>query len=237
MIKINDDKFEEYVKALINKKITHVKLAKELKTDTRTLKDRIYSLQNQELLVEYFKVFPYKPKENKNIDYEAFVIELIKSNEQVSMLREKYQIAERTYRRNINKLKNTNNRLYKIYKSYIDGKISEEDLIYINSLEIRKVSYTNDSAEDRKAELMQLFFEYEQLLQEGLDIEQILEQLGENSKSLKRKNNELKRILLENKITATANFKERIKVEDDQLLPLEEKRKTEIEVKPKGRGE
>lgn len=237
MIKINDDKFEEYVKALINKKITHVKLAKELKTDTRTLKDRIYSLQNQELLVEYFKVFPYKPKENKNIDYEAFVIELIKSNEQVSMLREKYQIAERTYRRNINKLKNTNNRLYKIYKSYIDGKISEEDLIYINSLEIRKVSYTNDSAEDRKAELMQLFFEYEQLLQEGLDIEQILEQLGENSKSLKRKNNELKRILLENKITATANFKERIKVEDDQLLPLEEKRKTEMEVKSKGRGE
>lgn len=46
MIEVTNNEFQQYVRDLINKKITHVNLAKKLKTDTRTLKDKICSLEN-----------------------------------------------------------------------------------------------------------------------------------------------------------------------------------------------
>ncbi len=215
MIEISKEEFENSILDLINRKITRVELAKKLHTDTRTLVNMIYQIDNEQLLKQYIEIYPYKPKENKNINYESLVIEMIKNAMSAKDMQSKYDIAERTYTRNINKLKQSNDRLYKIYKSYIKGYLSSEDMEYINEMSKEKVIYTTN-IQERKAELMYLFMKYEELLQQGLNKEQASQKLNESSKSLKRKSDELERILKEESINSKNgdNFKESIKVEN-----------------------
>lgn len=215
MIEISKEEFENSILDLINRKITRVELAKKLHIDTRTLVNMIYQIDNEQLLKQYIEIYPYKPKENRNINYEALVIEMIKNAMTAKDIQSKYDIAERTYTRNINKLKQSNNRLYKIYKSYIKGYLSSEDMEYINEMSKEKVIYTTN-IQERKAELMYLFMKYEELLQQGLNKEQASQKLNESSKSLKRKSDELERILKEESINSKNgnNFKKSIKVEN-----------------------
>lgn len=219
MVEISQQEFENCIKDLINKKTTKVELAKKLKTDIRKLANKIYEIDNKELLNQYIKMYPYKPAKNENIDYEALIIEIVKTNESVMNMQEKYDIAERTYRRNINKIQYKNRVLYTIYKNYISGKMTEEDKRYIDTLERRKVSYSN-CVEDRKAQLMQLFLIYEKLIEKGLTEKQAMTELGENTKSLKRKSDELKKILeceKMNKTSEAKSYRESLKTDVPKL--------------------
>lgn len=219
MIEISQQEFENYIKDLINKKITRVELAKKLKTDTRTLSNKIYAIEDKELLEQYLKVYPYKPGKNENIDYEALIIEIVKTNESVSNMQQKYDISGRTYRRNIERMQYENKMLYTVYKNYIRGAMTDEDIKYIDTLPIRKVSYSN-SVEDRKAQLMQFFLIYETLIKKGLTEKQALVELGEDTKSLKRKSDELKKILECEKVSKASDkktYKESLKVDTEKL--------------------
>lgn len=210
MIEVSENEFEKYILDLINKRITRVELAKKLQTDTRTLSNRIYGITNEKLLKEYLEQYPYKPRQNKNVNYEALIVQLIQSNITAKEMQERYEIAERTYRRNIKKVKESNERLYMIYENYIKGKITDEDYSYINSLD-KGVVVLCDNVEDRKAELMCFFMEYKQLLNSGLTEKQALEQLGETTKSIKRKSDELDRIIKGEKIKKGNKYKESLK--------------------------
>ena len=139
MIEVSDQDFEKLIEKVIKKEITRVELATMLQTDIRTLYGKIYNMQNSELLEKYLEQYPYKPAENKNIDYRNLIIEIIKNNKKISDVLEEYKIAERTYRRNINKIKSQDPRLYSIYKSYIRENIQEDDFKYINSISFGKV--------------------------------------------------------------------------------------------------
>ena len=85
-------------------------------TEIVIVKDGPVTDKVEKVLQQYIKKYPYKPKENRNINYEALIIELLKDEKDVLKIQEKYSIAERTYRRNVKKLETTNNRLYLIYK-------------------------------------------------------------------------------------------------------------------------
>lgn len=204
MIVLSDLEFEKCVKRLIDKEITRTDLAKELRTDTRTLANRIYNIQNQELLKKYLEEFPYKPRQNENINYENLIIEIIKNGRKASDAQEIYDIAERTYRRNIKRVQETNQTLYFAYKNYIHSSLSYDDKEYIEGLEEGPVSFTN-STEDRKAQLIDLFRYYDALIAIGLEVPEALERLGETTKSLKRKSDELERITKEENINKEKN--------------------------------
>lgn len=237
MLKISQEEFENCIKDLIDKKITKVKLAKKLNTDTRTLNNEIYKISNKELLEQYIKKYPYKPKENRNINYEALIIELLKDEKDVLKIQEKYSIAERTYRRNVKKLETTNNRLYLIYKKYIKRQqLTNEELDYISSLKQETVCFS-DSIEDRKAELMEFFMRYDELLKSGLAKERVYEVLKESPKSIKRKSDELNRIIEKEKMNNSKKeqkkYRESLKVEEVNMKTLkrdiEETQKDSIE--------
>lgn len=206
MIEVSDQDFEKLIEKVIKKEITRVELATMLQTDIRTLYGKIYNMQNSELLEKYLEQYPYKPAENKNIDYRNLIIEIIKNNKKISDVLEEYKIAERTYRRNINKIKSQDPRLYSIYKSYIRENIQEDDFKYINSISFGKVCYTKDSTEERKAELLAIFAMYNALKKKGMPEDEILSEIGETRKSLTRKSDELDRM------KKSDFFRERIKV-------------------------
>lgn len=84
MIEINEQEFEKLVKKVIKKEITRVELVGILHTDTRTLYEKIYNMENTELLEKYLEQYPYKPRENKNINYKNLIIETIRNNKRVS---------------------------------------------------------------------------------------------------------------------------------------------------------
>lgn len=207
MKEISDQEFEQNVIKLIKKEITRVDLAKELKTDTRTLTNRIYQMKNEELLKQYLSEYSYKPKKNENINYENLIIEIVKNSEKIGEVQDLYNIAERTYRRNIDRIKTINPRLYQIYKDYLHNTLSYEDKEYIDSLEEGPVAVTNN-IEDRKAQLMDLFSKYYEMLGLGLDEKDALRYLNENTRSFKRKSDEFERILKEEKINNSVNEKE-----------------------------
>lgn len=232
MKEISQQEFEQNINKLIRKEITRVDLAKQLQTDTRTLANKIYQIDNKELLEEYLRVFPYKPGKNENIDYEALIVELLQSEKKVSYIQEKYNIAERTYRRNIEKLKTENKRLYTIYKDYIKGEIPEEEMDFIKTLKQKKVKFT-DSVEYRKAQLLDFFTTYDELRRKGLDEKQIQKELKTNSKEIKRKSDELDKINKQEKeknIDKSKKYKETLKVDSKQLQTDIIKGKDEVKI-------
>lgn len=238
MIEISQQEFENCIKDLINKKITRVELAKKLETDIRTLINKIYGINNIELLEQYIKIYPYRPKENKNIDYEALIIELLKHECTVKEIQEKYGISERTYRRNVKKLEVSNNELYLVYKDYLRNALSNDDLEYIGTLEEEPVKFS-DCVEDRKAELMYFFMRYKELLDTGLTEKQAQNELKTTSKEIKRKSDELERIIKEEKMTRTNkqnSYKESLKVEGIKPIKVEENIQTEETEKIVGEG-
>lgn len=229
MKEINKQELEKIVETLISGKITKVEMAKQLRTDVRTLTNKIYELDNKVLLEKYIEKFPYKPGENKNIDYEALVIELLQAQGKVMEIQEKYHIAERTYRRNIEKLKNSNPQIYKLYKSYISGELTEKEENYVRNLKPRKVSYTN-STEYRKAELLDFFTTYEELLKKGLSEKEAQKELKTNSKEIKRKNDEFDKIKEQEKIKNKNNmYKQSLAVKKENLIRKDNKKIRKIE--------
>lgn len=225
MIEINEQEFEKLVKKVIKKEITRVELVGILHTDTRTLYEKIYNMENTELLEKYLEQYPYKPRENKNINYKNLIIETIRNNKRVSDVQKEYGIAGRTYRRNIERIKLQDSKLYNIYKNYIRGNIQDEEMEYIIQLPFGKVCYTNKSEEERKAELLSIFATYSMLKEKGMSEDEILIEMKETRRSLKRKSDELDRLQKSERLRNKA-LKERIKVENTPI-PNNNKEKVE----------
>lgn len=213
MIEVNEQKFEELVEKVIENEITRVELASMLQTDIRTLYNRIYNMKNMELLAKYLEQYPYKPKENKNINYRNLIIELIKNNQRVLDIQMKYEIAERTYRRNIEKMKLQDPKLYNIYKNYIRGNIQDDEMEYIIQLPVGKVCNTKKSEKERQVELLNIFATYNRLKEKGMPEDEILLEMKETKRSLKRKRDELDRIQKSEQFK-NKSFKKRMKVEN-----------------------
>lgn len=225
MIEINEQEFEKLVKKVIKKEITRVELVGILHTDIRTLYEKIYNMENIGLLEEYLEEYPYKPRENKNINYRNLIIEIIRNNKRVSDVQKEYEIAERTYRRNIEKMKLQDSKLYGIYKNYIRGNIQDEEMEYIIQLPFGTVCTTKKSEEERKIELLDIFTTYNALKEKGLSEDDILFKIKETRRSLKRKRDELDRLIKSEQLR-NKTLKERIKVENTPI-PNSNKEKVE----------
>lgn len=225
MIEINEQEFEKLVKKVIKKEITRVELVGILHTDIRTLYEKIYNMENIGLLEEYLEEYPYKPRENKNINYRNLIIEIIRNNKRVSDVQKEYEIAERTYRRNIEKMKLQDSKLYGIYKNYIRGNMQDEEMEYIIQLPFGTVCTTKKSEEERKIELLDIFTTYNALKEKGLSEDDILFKIKETRRSLKRKRDELDRLIKSEQLR-NKTLKERIKVENTPI-PNSNKEKVE----------
>lgn len=225
MIEINKQEFENLINQVIKKEITRVELAGILHTDIRTLYEKIYNMENTDLLEKYLEQYPYKPRENKNINYKNLIIETIRNNKRVSDVQKEYEIAERTYRRNIEKMKLQDSKLYSIYKNYIRGNIQDEEMEYIIQLPFGTVCTTKKSEEERKIELLDIFTTYNALKEKGLSEDDILFKIKETRRSLKRKRDELDRLIKSEQLR-NKTLKERIKVENTPI-PNSNKEKVE----------
>lgn len=118
MIEISQEEFEQKVQEIIDGKLSRKQLTKLLKTDTRTLNNKIQELvvYNSDLYMEFIKKFPYKSKERTDIDYEALVIEIIKNGMTSAVAAAKYNISERTITRKVKALEKENPYLIEIYR-------------------------------------------------------------------------------------------------------------------------
>lgn len=118
MIEISQEEFEQKVQEIIDGKLSRKQLTKILKTDTRTLNNKIQELvvYNSDLYMEFIKKFPYKSKERTDIDYEALVIEIIKNSMTAAEVESKYNISARTVTRKVKALEKENPYLIEIYR-------------------------------------------------------------------------------------------------------------------------
>ena len=118
MIEITQEEFETKIRDVIAGKVSRSKLAKELKTDTRTLNNKIQELAtcNRELYLSFIKKYPYKQKERDDIDYEALIIEITKNSMTSIDAARKYRVGVRTIQRRVNEIEKENPYLIEIYK-------------------------------------------------------------------------------------------------------------------------
>lgn len=118
MIEISQEEFEQKVKDVIEGKLSRQQLTKFLKTDTRTLNNKIQELvvYNSDLYMSFINKYPYKAKERTDIDYEALVIEIIKNSMTATEVVSKYNISERTVTRKVKALEKENPYLIEIYR-------------------------------------------------------------------------------------------------------------------------
>ena len=107
--KFTSENLKQIVESIINSTDTLENVCKKFNCDSRTLKFELLTyLQqegNEELLSSWLKTEPYKSKES-DIDYIAIVKYIVGNNSSVKSVREELGIPERTYTRNIAKLRN-----------------------------------------------------------------------------------------------------------------------------------
>ena len=123
MKEISREELKLKIQDLIDGNTTRKKLVKELETDSRTLNNKIreVSTYDEQLYYEYVKKFPYRSRERNDIDYEALMIEVIKSGMTSLEVTEKYGVSVRTVQRKVNDLNKTNPYLVEIYKQIKDN--------------------------------------------------------------------------------------------------------------------
>lgn len=231
MKQISQEEFERCIEMLVDKKITKVKLAKELETDPRTLDNRIQELVvfNPELYGRYLEVMPYKQRTLTHIDFEALVIHMLKQELTVDEAASKYDISPRTIRRRINELENTE--LVELYREVADNrKHRKQDSIEIREkielLEERQfiLGGINDK---REQELLKVEAEYYKLCQTMGKREAAIKMgYGDRDRVFKLLN-ELYKIKIEKKAKEEKNneskvFRDSLKVEEGQLTEHKE---------------
>lgn len=231
MINISQEEFESKIEMLINGKITKVKLAKELKTDIRTLDFRIQemSVSNPELYESYISVLPYKQKGYDHIDFEALVIHMLKKGMNVETAAKQYGISPRTIRRRINSLENT--KLTELYKEVAENsKRGREDSLYviqmIESLEERDI-VLGDINDSRETELLRIEAEFNRLCAQGMSKTEAAKAMGYSDRDRTYKLlNELYRLEIEKntkeKLTKEQQFRESYKVGERSDTATEE---------------
>ena len=218
MKQITQLEFEGYVEALIEGKISKVKLAKQLETDVRTLDNKIQELSaiNPKLYERYIKKLPYKQKEYTHIDFEALLIYTLKQDLPVEEAANKYGISRRTFQRKINEMENRE--LVELYKRVADNrKHSRKNGIDI----VRKIDALEEKTivigginDRRKAELLDIERRFNKLC-ETMNKTEAARQMGYKDRDrIYKLLNELYRLEIEEHTISTSNgtFKENLKV-------------------------
>ncbi len=236
MINLSKEEFDGYIEDLINEKYSKADLLKILQTDYRTLNNKIQDLaiSNPDLYLRYIKKFPYRQKERDDIDYEALVIEVIKTGIYAQDIASKYGISVKTVQRKVAKLEKDNPELIELYRlvrqnnkiNAPSGAITPEVREKIDLLVRRpvKISDVNDSRREHLLEIEKLF--YERKMQYGT-VAAAARSMGTTPDRIYKLLNELYRIDLERKTleentsngTSTSklsDFKEKLK-----FTPLE----------------
>ncbi len=106
--KLDSENLRHIAENLISHTETLEYICKKYSIDSRTIKFELLTyLQqkgNEKLLKDWLKIEPYKSK-TTDVDYIAVIKHIIKTNCLVTSIIEKLEIPERTYRRNIAKLR------------------------------------------------------------------------------------------------------------------------------------
>lgn len=207
MKKISMEQFKSEVLKLINGKTTRKKLARELETDIDTINRKITTLSevDNSLYQEYVKRFPYKPKSRTDIDFEALMIEIMKSGDTVQAASDKYGISVRTISRKVNKIKKENPDLVELYKIYTDTKKRGKKLHIFYEEKISEIPskpvVLSELTEGREAELEKTLQDFERLVfEEGMSKAEAARRLGfDDYPTVWKKYETLHRIKIEKK--------------------------------------
>lgn len=249
MIEISQEEFEQKIQEVIDGKLSRQQLTKLLKTDTRTLNNKIQELvvYNSDLYMEFIKKYPYKAKERTDIDYEALVIEIIKSSMPTSKAAEKYNIGERTITRKVKALEKENPYLIEIYReikknnrnNIVETRDLKEKIECLVSRPV-KISEINET---RKKELEEFEKTFNSRCQ-YVSKEEAARSMGLNANRMYKMLNELYRIRIEENTKKEngekATFKDSLKVSNIPItkgITSEEKNLDEKEINEKGIGE
>lgn len=174
MIEITDTEFEQRIVEVIDGKISRGRLAKELKADWRTLNNKIQllSMSNPELYRKYIEKCSYRPKEITTLPLKTMLVEFLTTDINMPSLAAKYHIGERTLRRKINALKNSDDlqdrELYDLVKqtAYNHSHKIKTNLDLqrrIEELEIDQEEIVQDDKEKRRQQLIQIERRYNEL--------------------------------------------------------------------------
>ena len=236
MKEMSKEEFYEEIRSVIRGEITITKLAKKIKTDFRTLNNKIQELSvyNPELYNEYVEKFPYKSKSRDDIDFEALAIEIVKENMTMKTVEEKYNVGERTVRRRIETLKKENPYLYGIYKEVKENikhskKNSPELQSKIGDLVSRtvKVSELNEKRQKELEEIEAVF----QNRCKYVSKKEAAKSMGMTANRIYKLLNELYRIRIEKEnLTRKTTFKDTLKVNSSNPT-IKESTTTEIKNK------
>lgn len=219
MLKLSREEFEEKIRNLIDQKTTRKELIKELKTDSRTLNNKIKEISgyNSDLYYEYITKFPYRTKERNDLDYEALIIEIIQTGMTSEEASKKYNIGGRTIQRRVNELEKENTYLVDIYKQVkeCNKKSSKPDKFLqekIDNLVTRPVILCPING-IRKSELEEVEKEYNKRCL-TMSKEQAARSMGMTKPQIYKMLNELDRLRTEDSVQ---NFKESLKVKTTQM--------------------
>ena len=232
MKKISQEEFEKIIREIIDGKKSESSVVKELKTEARTLNNKIQELSviNPELYAEFIEARPYKPKERKDINIRGLVIRILKTGYTVEQIAEEYQIGVRTISRKITQLKRSDNEedrgLYELYRSVAEKKsrskkLTPEEEYRISTLQEEPIKEIDD-VERKRQELLQLEKEYQELYMK-FGKEEAARRLGYTSNRIYKMLNELYRIEIErNAKERKKQFKDSLKVDNIPSVSKEE---------------
>lgn len=217
MIDISEKEFIEYLEKYANKEISMSKLVEVLKSDYRTINNKIIemSITNPELYYRIVLGHPYKQKGRVDIDFEALMIYVIKNSITIMQASEIFNVSRRTIQRKVNEIKNTNLKLYKLFKIAVgkDKKIidSLEIQEQIENLQLRPV-VVGEVNEEREKFLLDIEKRYNELLATGILKEQAAKEMGYTRNYINNALDELYRIKIEKSVKANKpnTFKENL---------------------------
>lgn len=184
MINLSQEEFEKQIQRLIKGEISRKNLAKELETDLRTLNNRIIRLAevNPELYKRYIEKFPYRSKTRDNIDYEALIIEAMKTRSSLKEIANKYNVSIRTITRRIKELEKEGSELIKLYRVYAKSLKEKKDIPFdfkqkIEDLELGTVKLSEIN-EKKQREMEDIIRKFEELIGTGISKAEAARRLG-----------------------------------------------------------
>lgn len=224
MIRISQGEFGQKVKEVARGQKTLTELCKELETDERTLIQNImlHSIYDPEVYALFIETHPYKTREREDIDFEALVIEILKQRMTTEEAAEKYKVGVRTIQRKVEKIKDTNSELVKIYKqakshNKYDQSYSPQLMKQIEDLVQRPVviGEINGQTEKRLEEIERI---YNERMLEYSTKEEAARSMGFTPNRLYKMLNQLYRIKIEK--MKRNEFKKSLEVKTTSTTPI-----------------
>lgn len=216
MVEITDKEFLDYIERYAQNKITMGQIVNELKSDYRTINNKLIELSqtNQDLYYKIITNHPYKEKFRNDIDFEALMIYIIKRGISTVQAEDIFNVSRRTIDRRANKIKITNPELYELFRicTSKNQKLLEKPEIQekIDELEYKNV-IIGERNEEREKFLLDIEKRYNDLILTGLTKEEAAKKMGYSRDYINNVLDELYRLEIEKNSLNTnkqKNFRE-----------------------------